>query len=157
MTLYTRPQIAVLLVVVVVAGAGLGVGHWRRTHPEVAARLEALDRASDRSPASGAEASSSAHSPGEPPPSRADLPAASEPSWRARPPKGAPPARGIDVNRATEDELRTLPGIGVVLAARIVQTREREGPFASLEDLKRVPGLGRGKLERIAAAVALRP
>jgi competence protein ComEA len=63
----------------------------------------------------------------------------------------------VDVNRATEDELRTLPGIGGVLAARIVQTRERDGPFASLDDLRRVPGLGRATLERIAAAVALPP
>ncbi len=45
MTLYTRPQLAVLLLVVLVAGIGLGVGHWRRAHPVLAERLERLDRA----------------------------------------------------------------------------------------------------------------
>jgi competence ComEA-like helix-hairpin-helix protein len=44
-----------------------------------------------------------------------------------------------------------------VLAARIVQTRERDGPFASLDDLRRVRGLGRAKLEKLTAVIALRP
>jgi competence protein ComEA len=63
----------------------------------------------------------------------------------------------VDINRANEDELRALPGIGGVLAARIVEAREREGPFASLDDLRRVRGLGRAKLERLATAIAVSP
>ena len=78
-------------------------------------------------------------------------------SRRAAPPKSAPPAQPVDVNRATEDELRLLPGIGGVLAARIVEARERDGPFASLDDLRRVRGFGRAKLEKLADAIALSP
>jgi competence ComEA-like helix-hairpin-helix protein len=139
MTLFTRPQLLVLLLVVLVAGVGLGVGHWRRAHPELAARLERFDRV----PAPFA-------------PTVDDLPRA-EPVRRATPPKSAPPPRPVDINHASEDELRALPGIGSVLATRIVEARERDGPFASLDDLRRVRGLGRAKLERLTAAIALRP
>jgi competence ComEA-like helix-hairpin-helix protein len=146
MTLYTRPQLGILLVVVAVAGVGLGVGHWRRAHPELAARLESFDWTA----------------PPTPPPSGRPPPAASRTrtewtSRRTEPVKRAPPARPIEVNHASEDELRALPGIGAVLAARIVEARQRDGPFASLDDLRRVRGLGRAKLERLAAAIALGP
>jgi competence ComEA-like helix-hairpin-helix protein len=50
--------------------------------------------------------------------------------------------RSIDVNRAGAAELETLPGIGPVLAARIVAERERRGPFRSVDDLRRVSGIG---------------
>lgn len=138
MTLYTRPQLTVLLLVVVTAGLGLGVGHWRRTHPEIAERLERFDRAV--APAN---------------PTVDDLPLA-QPARRAVAPKRAPPPP-VDINRASEDELRALPGIGGVLASRIVEARERDGPFASLDDLRRVRGLGRAKLEKLTATIALRP
>ncbi len=48
----------------------------------------------------------------------------------------------INLNRATADELEQLPGVGPVLAARIVADREANGPFASLDDLSRVSGVG---------------
>jgi competence ComEA-like helix-hairpin-helix protein len=48
----------------------------------------------------------------------------------------------VDVNRASEEELTRLPGIGPALAARIVAFREAHGPFATLEDLERVSGIG---------------
>lgn len=48
----------------------------------------------------------------------------------------------IDLNRADAAELEKLPGVGPVLAARIVSDREVNGPFASVEDLGRVPGVG---------------
>lgn len=44
----------------------------------------------------------------------------------------------IDVNTATEKELRSVPGIGPVIAARIIAAR----PFRSADDLKRVSGIG---------------
>lgn len=47
-----------------------------------------------------------------------------------------------DVNTATRAELMRLPGIGAVLADRIIASRETDGPFASLIDFQRVQGIG---------------
>src|SRR5205809_905982 len=148
MMLYTRPQLVVLLLIVTIAGIGLGVGHWRRTHPELTERLERFDRASAPAELTVAEPPH----PSAPRPRSEDLPRRAAP-----PPKNAPPVQPVDINRASEDELRALPGIGGVLAARIVEARERDGPFASLDDLRRVRGLGRAKLERLASAIAVSP
>lgn len=48
----------------------------------------------------------------------------------------------IDINRASAAELEALPGIGPVLAQRIVGFRTDHGPFATVDDLTGVPGLG---------------
>jgi len=55
------------------------------------------------------------------------------------------PLGKIDINTATEKELTTVPGIGHVMAARIIAAR----PFRSAEDLKRVSGIGDKKYARI--------
>ena len=52
----------------------------------------------------------------------------------------------VDLNRAGVDELTGLPGVGEVLATRIMTYRETHGPFETLEDLLDVPGIGEGKL-----------
>lgn len=57
----------------------------------------------------------------------------------------------VDLNAADVEELMRLPGIGEVLAQRIVEDRSAHGRFESIEDLMRVKGIGEGKLE------ALRP
>lgn len=56
----------------------------------------------------------------------------------------------IDVNRASAAELALLPGIGPALAGRIVEDRERNGPFATLDDLVRVRGIGPAILAGLA-------
>ena len=48
----------------------------------------------------------------------------------------------IDINRATLDDLITLPGIGPALAQRIIDYRSEHGPFRSVEELERVSGIG---------------
>jgi competence ComEA-like helix-hairpin-helix protein len=49
----------------------------------------------------------------------------------------------VDLNAADKDQLRaSLPGIGAVLADRIIAFREDHGPFSSITDLERVPGIG---------------
>lgn len=53
----------------------------------------------------------------------------------------------IDINRATWVEWSPLEGIGETLARRIVEDRERNGPFSSVDDLLRVRGIGPVKLE----------
>src|SRR6266536_1853347 len=59
--------------------------------------------------------------------------------------KAKTPLGKIDVNTATEKELTTVPGIGHVMAARIIAAR----PFRSADDLRRVSGIGDKKYAEI--------
>lgn len=53
--------------------------------------------------------------------------------------------KSININKATETELETLPGIGASLASRIVEYRKQNGNFSSIEDIKNVSGIGDSK------------
>ena len=55
----------------------------------------------------------------------------------------------ININSATLSELQTLPGIGPVLAQRILDHREENGLFSSVADLTKVNGIGAKRLEAI--------
>jgi competence protein ComEA len=55
----------------------------------------------------------------------------------------------IALNRATAVELEVLPGVGPVLAERIVSYRESHGSFDTVDDLLDVPGIGESKLAAI--------
>ncbi|MHB8070697.1 MAG: ComEA family DNA-binding protein [Candidatus Cryosericum sp.] len=46
----------------------------------------------------------------------------------------------VNLNKATTAQLDALPGVGPALAERIVAFREQQGPFSSVEDLKKVQG-----------------
>jgi competence protein ComEA len=59
----------------------------------------------------------------------------------------------VDVDRAGAAELERLPWIGPVLAQRIVDDRNRKGPFGSLEAFQRVRGVGPGLAERLRTRV----
>ena len=59
------------------------------------------------------------------------------------------PGRVIDPNRASQADLETLPGIGPVLARRIIDYRRVHGPYKKIADLRKVSGIGRKKLEKI--------
>jgi competence protein ComEA len=61
----------------------------------------------------------------------------------------------VDINRATPDELDTLPGVGPSTAHAIVDERERNGPFATVDELERVPGIGPAKLDRLRDLVVV--
>ncbi len=61
----------------------------------------------------------------------------------------------VDVNRATAEELETLPRIGPALAQRIIADREANGPFATIADLDRVKGIGPATLEALAGDVVI--
>ena len=61
----------------------------------------------------------------------------------------------VNVNLAGPEELETLPGIGEVLAAAIVQYREEHGPFTSLDQLEDVSGIGPVTLEEIRDLVTV--
>ncbi len=59
----------------------------------------------------------------------------------------------LRLNVADAGELEGLPGVGPVLAQRILQYREKNGPFSEVEDLLSVPGIGASKLEAIRPLV----
>jgi competence ComEA-like helix-hairpin-helix protein len=59
------------------------------------------------------------------------------------------PGSIIDPNRASQADLETLPGIGPVLARRIIDYRQAHGPYKKIADLRKVSGIGRKKLEKI--------
>jgi competence protein ComEA len=152
MVFYAQRQLVVLLALLAAFGGGLAVDRWRRAHPDRVERLEHFDRDEAReAPASDGEPR------GEGAPSRLD--AGPPPGAPPRPPKLRADASGtaerlVELNRATADELTRLPGIGPALAARIIQARERE-PFTSIEDLRRVRGVGAAKLERVRPLVTV--
>jgi competence protein ComEA len=55
----------------------------------------------------------------------------------------------IDINRASAAELEELPGVGPATAEAIIAHREQNGPFASVDDLLDVRGIGEAKLEQL--------
>lgn len=61
----------------------------------------------------------------------------------------------INVNRADATALEALPGVGPVLAQRIVEFRDRNGPFASVDGLDAVKGVGPSVLEGLADAATV--
>src|SRR5437899_564481 len=67
------------------------------------------------------------------------------------------PRPGLDLNLATKSELRLIPGIGDALAQRIVEHRERNGDFRSVEDLRKISGIGPKTLERIRHQLFVTP
>jgi competence protein ComEA len=62
----------------------------------------------------------------------------------------------VRLNSADATELERLPGVGPVLAARIVDYREEHGPFGEIEGLLDVPGIGEAKLASIRDFVTIR-
>ena len=59
----------------------------------------------------------------------------------------------VDLNRASAGELELLPGIGAVLARRVIAFRESVGRFQKIEDLRGVKGIGAKKFERLKSFV----
>jgi competence protein ComEA len=59
------------------------------------------------------------------------------------------PGRAIDPNLSSQEDLETLPGIGPVLAKRIIDYRRTHGAYKKIDDLRKVSGIGRKKLAKI--------
>lgn len=55
----------------------------------------------------------------------------------------------ISINQAETEEFMALPGIGEVLARRIIAYREENGTFSSVEELLNVEGIGKKRLEEM--------
>ncbi|TVQ65739.1 MAG: helix-hairpin-helix domain-containing protein [Balneolaceae bacterium] len=61
----------------------------------------------------------------------------------------------ININRASEEELQQLPGIGPAYAARIAEWREANGPFREVSQLLEIRGIGPRRLEQIAPLITV--
>jgi competence protein ComEA len=61
----------------------------------------------------------------------------------------------ININQATLKELTSLPGIGKKRAKDIIAYREQNGKFSSIDDLKKVEGIGKDTLEKIKDHIVL--
>ena len=59
----------------------------------------------------------------------------------------------LDLNQASAGELESLPGIGAVLAQRVIAFRESIGRFQKIEDLREVKGIGAKKFEHLKSFV----
>jgi len=71
------------------------------------------------------------------------------------PPPGPAPAGRVNLNAANAAALDALPGIGPARAASIVQYRAQHGPFQSVDELGRVPGMGAAAVARVREHVAV--
>jgi competence protein ComEA len=61
----------------------------------------------------------------------------------------------VNLNRAGVDELQMLPGVGPVLAQRVVEWRKAHGRYRTVDDLQEVKGIGKKRLERIRPLVTV--
>ena len=134
---YRRREIWLLLALAASLLVGLGVEWATRRHPDWVERVESLESAKPE----------------------AIKPEAAKRQARDRPPSPVPvlrlptPRTPLDMNRASAVELERLPGVGPVLAERIVRYREEYGPFRDPADLRKVGGIGPKKFDAMRELV----
>jgi competence protein ComEA len=80
-------------------------------------------------------------------------PGQSPPAAHGPAPSGSAGGAPIDLNTATEADLDALPGVGPVIAGRIVAWRQEHGRFGSVDELTEVSGIGEATLERLRPLV----
>lgn len=73
------------------------------------------------------------------------------------PPQKAPEVKTqkININTASSAHLQSLPRIGPVMAERIIQYREQNGPFKNVEELTRVRGIGKVTMDKIRGLITV--
>lgn len=62
----------------------------------------------------------------------------------------------VNINTANETELEELPGIGASIAEKIIEYRNKNGKFKSIEDIKNVTGIGDSKFEKIKESIRVK-
>lgn len=70
--------------------------------------------------------------------------------------KKKPPAKPLDLNTATVEQLEQLPGIGPATAQAIVRFRERSGPFRRVDDLLAIHRISKSRLDKLRPYVTVR-
>lgn len=68
---------------------------------------------------------------------------------------GSAPGGKVDLNRATLEQLDTLPGVGPVTAQRILDWRTQHGRFSAVEQLREVEGIGERRFSQLRAQVTV--
>jgi competence protein ComEA len=71
--------------------------------------------------------------------------------------RATPAPNAIDINRASAEELMSLPGIGETIAERIIEFRQKNGLFRRPEELLLVPGISEKKFREIRTLVKTDP
>ena len=133
---FTRNELRVVALISAVMTSGLGIRWYRATHPVQP----------DVSPPfayAGLDSTFLALS------RRADSLEETTPHAQKAPPEP------VDINTAGINELSTLPGIGPATAARIIEDRQKHGPYRRVDDLLRVKGIGPKKLARLRPHVRI--
>jgi len=69
--------------------------------------------------------------------------------------EGKQPGAPVNINTATVEELAKLPGVGEVIAQRIVNHREKSGKFKKVEELLVIRGISRKKLEKLRPLITV--
>lgn len=94
--------------------------------------------------------------PGDAPPATAPVtaPTATPPTTPATPATSAAGAK-VNLNTATAKELEKLPGIGKAIAERIIEYRQQNGAFKSVEDLGKVKGIGKASMDKLRDLVTI--
>ena len=64
-------------------------------------------------------------------------------------PRSHVPTSKVNINSANVEQLTELPGVGAKLAARIVEHRQKQGPFKSTQELLNVKGIGEKNLQKL--------
>ena len=62
----------------------------------------------------------------------------------------------ININKATQSELESIPGIGPSTALKIINYREENGKFSSIEDIKNVSGIGEAKYSKMKDYITIK-
>jgi len=86
-------------------------------------------------------------------------PAAAAAQGNASTRSGAKPAvtGAVNINSASTTDLVALPGIGAKTAARIIEYRQKNGPFKKIEELMNVPGVGEKNFLRLKEQITVAP
>jgi competence protein ComEA len=96
-----------------------------------------------------AHVASAAQAPAPQPPSKS--------SSRSSTKAGAALTAPVNINSATAAELDTLPGIGAKTAARIIEYRQKNGPFKKVEELMNVRGVGEKNFLKLKDLITVTP